>query len=165
MNYYEKYLKYKNKYLYLKGGKPVEQFTGLELPNDPEDIDIPAYTEEQINGFFNILNHPRGEMPDNQYYLSIQSPLRENLIQNRINLDNLRAHLMRHLRDREYVNVASLQGEHFNSVIWARKNGDNIQLYDYAIDNLQQTPQNSGLALFLAGYHPAQFLFQYLVRG
>ncbi len=165
MNYYEKYLKYKNKYLYLKGGKPVEQFTGLELPNDPEDIDIPAYTEEQINDFFDILNHPRGEMLDNQYYLSIQSPLRENLIQNRINLDNLRAHLMRHLRDREYVNVASLQGEHYPSIIWARKNGDNIQLYAYMIDNLQQTPQNSGLARFLAGYHPAQFLFQYQVRG
>jgi hypothetical protein len=71
---------------------------------------------------------------------------------------------MRHLDNREYVNVASLPVEHFHSVIWARKNGNNIQLYDYMIENLQQTPQNSGLARFLAGYRPAQFLFQYQAR-
>jgi hypothetical protein len=44
MNYYKKYLKYKNKYLYLKGGKPIEPvieppriepITGLELPRNP----------------------------------------------------------------------------------------------------------------------------------
>lgn len=165
MNYYKKYLKYKNKYLNLKGGKPIEPFTGLIIPEYPEDIDIPIYTEEEINNFFDIFNYPRVDIPVHQYYASIQSPLKENLIVNSINLDNLKRHLILHLDNGEYVNVASLPGD-LPSIIWAKKNNGNIQLYNSQID-MQQEPPYSGLKHFLTGFRAARFLFQYqaLSRG
>ena len=173
INYYKKYLKYKNKYLYLKGGKPLEPViepprieppriepnTGTELPINPQVMNIHIMDEEEVHDFYTnwvISLHNNDELNEN-YYAHITQPLRNTLIQNRINLVNLRNYIERNLLVNEYINISFwFRGD---VLVWARNNNGNIEYYA-CISEQYQNPQNSGLARFLTDYVPSQFFSQ-----
>ncbi len=182
MNYYKKYLKYKNKYLYLKGGKPIEPViepvivpiivpiivpvieppriepnTGTELPRNPQVMDIHIMDEEEVEDFYTnyVISRRNYDELNENYYDHIAQPLRYTLIQNRINLVNLRNYIERNLQVNEYINISFwFRGDVF---VWARNNNGNIEYYA-CISEEYQNPQYSGLARFLTeDYTPSLF--------
>ena len=159
MNYYKKYLKYKKKYLYIKGGKPIEPNTRIEpitrtvLPLYPQQLRLRIFNERGINDFFEEMSRLERHR-DGNFLGEIQSPLLQIILHNRINLVNLRTYLQNHLLPNEYINIAWWPNG--ATTTWARKTGDNLELYA-AEQEQYYDPPNSRLALFLRNYTPSTF--------
>ena len=153
MNYYKKYLKYKKKYLYIKGGKPIEPITRTVLPLNPQQLRLRIFNERGINDFFEEMSRLERHR-DVNFLGEIQSPLLEIILHNRINLVNLRTYLQNHLLPNEYINIAWWPNG--ATTTWARKTGDNLELYA-AEQEQYDDPPNSRLALFLRNYTHSTF--------